>query len=676
MGKPAKKSTKKFERKHLDAGLKHRKKLKPMVNALKRKRAAFNAHAVEDAEAAAEENQQKQQVQTKGKRRQVTSEVSQHKEQLGTLKEKDPEFYEFLKEHDKDLLDFNDEDEADEEDEDDGMGLGSDDEKSEGTTKMDGKPETLTSALVDEWCLALREKQNIGSLRNFLQAYRTACHYGDGKDEDTSRSFKYICRSSHVFNKIMMFGLCEVDGVFRQLLGLTRREEVTEKHNGFSAADLQKNKKWKKTEPFVKAYLGNSLNILNQMTDNEMIAFTLRRLKVSVPFLGPFPKLARRFLKVALHFLCSGDGILPVISFFFVREMALKLGEDVVDAVLKGVYREFAATARFVNSTTLPQIQFRANCVVELYGIDLRASYQLAFVLIQQMAIVLRNAITMKTKTAFKSVYCWQYMNCLHLWVRVICTYPGEDGLRRLLYPLVQIIEGVAQLVPTVRYFALRLQCVKMLNELAVATGVFTPVTPLLLDMLHCKELHMSPTGGAGKAIDFDTTLKIPKPAIKTRELQEGYVAAVLDQLANHLAHWSYSVAFPELATIPLVHLRQILKTMKVDRFARKVKQLIAQIELNMQFVWSKRERANFALEDSKAVAAFLQTEKEAGSSPLSQYVVKLKEQADHQRHIRVREDKEPKEDTAPPQEDIRELDKDDDEDVVEDLFVSFDGKK
>lgn len=104
------------------------------------------------------------------------------------------------------------------------------------------------------------------------------------------------------------------------------------------------------------------------------------------------------FLQVALHFWGSGEGALPVIALFFVREMAMKLDSEMLDACLKGMYKEFAANAKFVNPTSFPRIQFRMNCVTELYGIDSSASYQLAFVFIRQMAFILRNAITVKTK--------------------------------------------------------------------------------------------------------------------------------------------------------------------------------------------------------------------------------------------------------------------------------------
>lgn len=93
--------------------------------------------------------------------------------------------------------------------------------------------------------------------------------------------------------------------------------------------------------------------------------------------------------------------------------------------------------------------------------------------------------------------------------MRVLSAY--KEQLRPLVYPLSQIIDGAARLVPTVRYFPLRLQCVRMLNRLAVATDAFVPVASLLLDMLQFKDLHMSPTGGVGKGLDFLSMIKVIK---------------------------------------------------------------------------------------------------------------------------------------------------------------------
>lgn len=60
-------------------------------------------------------------------------------------------------------------------------------------------------------------------------------------------------------------------------------------------------------EPLAKSYLGNSLHLLGSMTQPAMTAYTLRRLRASAAFLGPFPRLAKRLLKLALELFGSAE---------------------------------------------------------------------------------------------------------------------------------------------------------------------------------------------------------------------------------------------------------------------------------------------------------------------------------------------------------------------------------
>jgi hypothetical protein len=63
-------------------------------------------------------------------------------------------------------------------------------------------------------------------------------------------------------------------------------------------------------------------------------------------------------------------------------------------------------------------------------------------VYIRQLAIQLRSAMTAtgtKRKEADQAVSCWQFVNSLCLWARVLSSYPGEDQLYALVYPYVQV---------------------------------------------------------------------------------------------------------------------------------------------------------------------------------------------------------------------------------------------
>lgn len=83
---------------------------------------------------------------------------------LHKLQEKDPEFYEFLKEHDKELLEFDDEQTDGEEMEADGEAMDDDNDEDDDDASIDEQggrslEGAITSEMVDSWCNSIREKK-------------------------------------------------------------------------------------------------------------------------------------------------------------------------------------------------------------------------------------------------------------------------------------------------------------------------------------------------------------------------------------------------------------------------------------------------------------------------------------------------------------------------------------
>ena len=111
--------------------------------------------------------------------------------------------------------------------------------------------------------------------------------------------------------------------------------------------------------------------------------------------------------------------------------------------------------------------------------------------------------------------------------MKVISAHSGKGELQPLVYPLAQILLGAARLVPTPRYFPLRLRLVRALNRLAQSTGVYIPVAPVLLEMLHWSELKRKPVGGGGTAPDLLLLLRLSKVQLKGAPLQEEVVNQV-----------------------------------------------------------------------------------------------------------------------------------------------------
>lgn len=65
------------------------------------------------------------------------------------------------------------------------------------------------------------------------------------------------------------------------------------------------------------------------------------------------------------------------------------------------------------------------------------------------------------------SLFALQTLMCLELWVKVLAAAAPQGTLQPLVYPTTQLLLGAARLVPTPRYFPIRLRLVRAINKLA-----------------------------------------------------------------------------------------------------------------------------------------------------------------------------------------------------------------
>jgi nucleolar complex protein 2 len=482
---------------------------------------------------------------------------------------------------------------------------------------MDAK--TLTSAVVTKLCERAASADSLGAVRNLLRAYRAAAHYGD-EDEDEEAGVRLA--SSSAFHALVTFTLEEMDTILRGLLGSPPAGHPDEAR----MFKPHQQTRWKKVEPLAKSFLGNTLHLLGQLTDPDMSRFLMARLNASVPFFHAFERLTRKTLKAVLALFGSGEPALRVQSILLIRNMAAVLPPPTLERAAKGVYRQFAANAKFINAESIEHVVFMTTCVCEIYGLDQNQSYSLAFTYVRQLASLLRGALTNKSKEAFRAVYCWQYVNCLECWSRVLQTHAKEesDPLRPLIYPVAQVALGAARLLPSARYAPLRLRLVRALNALSEATGHFVPVAPLLLELLGFSELNKAPMATKNRPPDFSLVLRVAKQELRSPAVQEVIVEGALQLLAAHLNQWAYSPGFPELAHVPSRDLRRFCKATQVTRFRKAARAVVDAAERNADWIARKRDAVDFAPKDFDRARAFLAEEREAKKAPMEKLAAQL----------------------------------------------------
>ncbi|XP_058224315.1 protein REBELOTE isoform X2 [Rhododendron vialii] len=491
----------------------------------------------------------------------------------------------------------------------------------DGESPVLNKQKIFTSSVINSLCQRVKEEQNESALISLSNVYRAACHHGTESIDvpETASCQRY--QNGDTFGHILMFMLREADNIFRGLLKIPSSSNKKE-----ILLELKDTPRWKRLRPLIKSYLRSTLFLLNQLTDSEILAFSLSRLKASMIFFSAFPSLLNRLIKVAVQFWVSGEEVLSSCSFLVIRNVAVVFGSECFDICLIRTYKAYIAHSKVVDLVNKKHMQLLGSSFVELCSFDVHKSCNKALLSIQQLAKILKQGLRTKKKEALKKICSWQYANCIDLWVLFIAANIRDYDLQHMLYMMIQLINGVACLFPGPRYFPLRLKYIQWLNHLSSSSGIFIPVASLVLDVLEYKSGKEG--GKPGKVCDFSSVLKLPKHLLKSRNFQEECVFSAVELLSVHFFQWTCHISFPELATTSLIRLRKFHEIATTESLRRVVKRLIDQMEQNVEFIQKKRDEVAFSPKDHQSVESFLQLEKGTLNAPFTQYYKSVMQKA------------------------------------------------
>eukprot|EP00041_Stephanoeca_diplocostata_P019761 m.429838 g.429838 ORF g.429838 m.429838 type:complete len:825 (+) comp21389_c0_seq2:105-2579(+) len=576
----------------------------------------------------------------------LKGEINSHKSSLERLKKAQPEFYKFLQSNDQELLAFaEDEQEDSDEDEEEESDRESGDDTPvevdadgahaavENTTPSGRKGGDITMAKVKQWAATLKEfvtasgnddaapaaKPRMLKFKTFMHvvlAFQEAAHYGE---EDVGSRSRFVIKTGAVFNALLSCAFKYVPSYLDTCL------PITPPKSGKGHPLPSSSGNYKKLKGAIKMFLENVLHLLDKVTQPDTDVFVLQQTNRLCQYFASFPKLNRLLLKTMLKRWSSAEESVRVAAFLVMRRSAIVSPHPFIETALKGIYLTFIRNCKFASASTKPTLAFMLNSVVELYRLDAVASYQHAFVYIRQLAIHLRNASLAKKKDTHLQVYNWQYLYAIRVWSKLLAeeVSPGtKDGLAPLIYPLVQIVTGVIQLIPTPRYFPYRFQCIRALVQLVEKTGVYIPLASPIFDPLDSTEMKKRPLPSTSKPLVFDNIIKVPKSNLNTPQFQEAVLSQINACALRFFTAIAYSIGFPECTFPVTVRLRRVLKANKKSTVVLKtVKPLIDKLEESARFIQTERANVTFSPKDVAAMDAWSATLRASGKmSPIARH--------------------------------------------------------
>lgn len=548
-------------------------------------------------------------------------ESEKHMKSLKKLKETDPDFYKFLKENDKKLLEFKASDEESDSEEDETENIHrppeklevdseeSDFEAEEGHKKVTAG-NVITMKMVNEWQNSLRSHVSITStLTDVVMAFHAAMEGISGEDKEPGG---YRVDGSAVFNAVIQMCVIDLPSALVKFLRLPQGSS--------SKVDPSKSKRWVKVKSLLKSYFTDLLKLLGGVTSSNILIVLLKHLHQLSNFLAYFHNITRHTLKMLITLWSSSDETVRVVAFLCILRLVTSQQKALLDSVLRKMYVSFIKNSKFVSVSTLPDISFMRRSLSELFTLDQRVSYQHAFLYIRQLAIHLRNAVTLLHKKEHIQAVCnWQFMNSLRLWTDVLCLCSDKSLLGALQYPLIQIIIGCIKLVPSAQYLPLRFHCCELLTKFTRETGTFIPVLPFILEALTLIDYNKRNKKVSMKPMDFTCVLRISKTAMVENGFKDANIEHVYQLLIEYTTAESYRLSFPDVVVPAIVQLRSFLKTCKVSKYTQKLKQALNKIEETAKVVEAERQKVVINLAAKKAVEAF-ETRLKVKGTPLTAF--------------------------------------------------------
>ena len=541
-----------------------------------------------------------------------------HKDQLESLKDKDPEFYKYLKDNDAELLDFGDHGDLSEvlelsEDEEEGPAKKKKKAKAEKDEEMETPDNTLDIATVKKWHKLMEEQNSIRAMRQVVLAFRCAAYI----NEVESQEQKYSIDDPNVYHQVLVTALNTVPKV------LAHHLPVKETAAGKVKVTFD-SKKFKTLTPLIKSHTSSVHQLLVNLSDAQTLKLTLSSIEPMLPYLLQFRKLLKVLIKtiVGIWADVSATEATRITGFLLLRRLMVLGDAGIKETVLKSSYEGVVKGSRNTTIHTLSGVNLMKNSAAELWGIDQNVSYTTGFSFIRQLAIHLRSSITNTSKESYKTIYNWQYVHSLDFWSRVLSQHCDglveakvgkQSALRPLIYPVVQITIGAMRLIPTAQYLPLRFQLTRALLRVSRATGTYIPLASALLEVLNLAEMRKPPKASTLKQLDFNTTIRAPKSYLRTRVYQDGVGEQVAELLSEFFVLWTKHIAFPELSVPIVVMLKRWLRQVgsrsngnKNAKVSQMILLLVQKVEANAKWIEEKRLNIAYTPRNRTEVDTFL----------------------------------------------------------------------
>lgn len=458
------------------------------------------------------------------------------------------------------------------------------------------KENSITLKLLKKWQTELAEDRvPLDVIKNVILALNSTLATLAGETDASVKA--YQVEGAAAFNGVVQLCVLHLEPAVRRFLGLHKK----------TALQPHKCKKWNKIKSSLRGYFTDITKLLEQVSSANILIILLKHIHQSIPMIMSFTSLLKPILKRLVTIWSTGEETVRVLAFLCILRITRNQQLSLLSTVLKAMYLSYVRNSKFVSPNTMPAINFMRRSLSEMFALDLNVSYQHVFLYIRQLAIHLRNAMTLKKKESYQTVYNWQYINSIRLWSELLSTTSDKAQLQPLIYPLVSIMIGTIKLIPTAQYFPLRFHCIRSLIQLSRETRTFIPVMPFILEVLKSNTFNQRHSKVSMKPLSFTCILRLSQNQLHENGFRDEVVENIVGCALEYMAHESFTVSYPDLAVPAIIQLKHYLKNGKNlnANYRSKLKMLVDKLVENSRYVNNEREKVTFDLYDGASVNAW-----------------------------------------------------------------------
>ncbi|OMJ84011.1 hypothetical protein SteCoe_14933 [Stentor coeruleus] len=447
------------------------------------------------------------------------------------------------------------------------------DEGSQSSDHENAHPQTKILTIKQARATSKKAKSSINSARKLLKLFKGACHISEETqvDYDSPETLNYILKSSiKIFPRIFV-------KVFKDK---SQKESLKTSYKNL-----------------FRSFLSNTLVLLKQVRDRELLAGIFKGLGKVMKYLRYFEEYIKNYVKISVKIWGEMDKTGKLLSYGFIRKIMVKNLYDKVE-IMRLLYLNYAKNSKFMTWINYVDIETMRKCFIDILGTDLSAGYQIVFTSLRQQSIYLAQVVKNPSIDRIKTIYNWQFLNSLMILGQSISAYKDMSALA---HPLIQIVSGVLSLTNIPKYFPLKLHLVRILIALQNQRKNYIPsIAPNVIEILTSPSLNKSVSTKKLKEFSFVVAIKTSKEQLASQLYREQLIDECCECLIEHFASISNVVAFPECFLPVSLTLKKHVKGVKNSVFREKIGHCLKVVQENSD--WVEGQRKGIRMVDEKHV--------------------------------------------------------------------------